>query len=338
MKDANVSIVICTRNRAESLRQTLESIARVEKPKYLSVELIVVDNGSTDATASVARDINLPGLPVRYVLESRPGLSFARNAGIATAAGDFILFCDDDVRPSSTWLAGMCAKLLSGKAEAVAGGITIAPALVRPWMTLYLRAVLASTESLDPDSPGRLIGANMAVSRGVFSRIPLFDSELGAGALGYGEETLFASQLLAAGFRIAGALNADVEHHFDPSRLSRRALLSAADKSGRSEAYKAWHWSHEIPEPCDHSFGSYRRDARMWAKLVRHRIADRRDPCVPTTDWEFQQVKSIAFRRQLRIEMQRPRQYERRGLMKVSPHHGRAGFVPSLLAGRASTT
>lgn len=312
-----VSIIICTRNRAASLRQTLESLGRVEIPVDVSAELLVVDNGSIDATASVIRDCRLPGIPVRYVREDRPGLSHSRNTGLAAAAGDIILFTDDDVRPSPTWIAGICRKIRTGEADAVAGGVIIAPELQRPWMSLYLRAVLASTESLDPTNPGRLIGANMAFGRQVFSRVPGFDCELGAGALGYGEETLFASQLLAAGLVIGGALDAAVEHHFDPSRLTRAALLSAAEKAGRSEAYIAWHWAHELPEPCDRTLQSYRRDARMWAKLIRHRLLNRRDPATPTCEWEIQQIKALAFRRQLRIEMLRPRGYSRRGTIKL---------------------
>ena len=313
----HISIIISTRNRAASLRETLHSLERAAVPDGSAVELIVVDNASTDETWQVIADFRPSRLAVRYLRENRRGLSRSRNAGLAAAEGDVLLFTDDDVRVPRDWIGAMCRKIQSGEADAVAGGVRIATHLARPWMSLYIRAVLAETASLDPRSPSRLVGANMAFSRRVLSQVPSFDEELGAGAMGYGEETLFSSQLLAAGFRIAGAMDAAVEHHFDPARLSRRALLDAAAQAGASEAYVAWHWEHEFPERCDRSLASYKRDARLWAKLLWHRLHRRADNAAPISDWEIQQVKAIAFRRQLRLEMQRPRQYERRALKKL---------------------
>ena len=315
---SRVSIVISTRNRAASLRDTLASLENVAIPAETAVELIIVDNGSSDQTRQVIGAFNPSRMSVRCIRENRPGLSRSRNAGLAASTGDIVLFTDDDVRAPRNWIDGMCRKIAVGEADAIAGGVRIAPDLLRPWMSLYVRAVLAETQSLDPNRPSRLVGANMAISRKVLSRVPGFDLELGAGAMGYGEETLFASQLVAAGFRIGGALDIAVEHHFDPSRLERRALLDAAEKAGCSEAYIAWHWAHEFPEPCDRSIRSYKRDLKLWAKLLWRRLQQPPHDGAPTTDWEIQQIKAIAFRRQLRLEMLRPRNYHRQGLVKIT--------------------
>ena len=79
---ASVSIIVCTRDRAESLRRTLDSLSACEPPADLSVELVVVDNGSTDHTPQIVEKATFHGLPVRRVYESAPGLSRARNAGL----------------------------------------------------------------------------------------------------------------------------------------------------------------------------------------------------------------------------------------------------------------
>src|SRR5206468_1126302 len=118
---ASVSIIICTRDRAAHLRQTLESIARVRIPDGWQLELIVVDNASVDETAQVIRECRMPGMPVRYLHEPRRGKGHALNTGIAAARGEILLLTDDDVRPGRDWIGAMCEPILAGKADAVGG-------------------------------------------------------------------------------------------------------------------------------------------------------------------------------------------------------------------------
>ena len=82
-----VSLLICTRNRAEDLKETLFSIGRIDVPAHMNAELIVVDNASTDGgrTAAVVRECSLPNMPVRYVYEEKRGQARARNAALAAS-------------------------------------------------------------------------------------------------------------------------------------------------------------------------------------------------------------------------------------------------------------
>src|SRR5688500_3483272 len=98
------SIVICTYNRAESLRQTLDAMAEVSVPSSWSVELLVVDNASTDRTAQVVSDCGLSDMSVHYIYEPRRGKGNAYNTAMAAARGDVFLFTDDDVRPPRNWI------------------------------------------------------------------------------------------------------------------------------------------------------------------------------------------------------------------------------------------
>src|SRR4029450_8136983 len=102
MVERTVSIIICTRNRAESLKPTLESIGRASIPQGWNVELLVVDNGSTDHTKSVLNETVMTNVTLRCVYEKTPGLSNARNAGIRETTGEIILFTDDDARVRGT--------------------------------------------------------------------------------------------------------------------------------------------------------------------------------------------------------------------------------------------
>jgi glycosyltransferase involved in cell wall biosynthesis len=80
----DVSLIIATRNRCQQLSRCLDSVRRVEFARLW--ELIVVDNGSTDATAEVIQQVRLTfPVPLRYVLEPKRGLGNAHNAGVGIA-------------------------------------------------------------------------------------------------------------------------------------------------------------------------------------------------------------------------------------------------------------
>jgi glycosyltransferase involved in cell wall biosynthesis len=243
-----VSIIICTRNRADSLKPTLESIGRALVPPGWNVELLVVDNGSTDHTHAVINAARGSNVILRSTHEPKAGLCHARNTGLRETSGQIILFTDDDIRVPLYWIEGMCRPIVDGVADAVAGGVIFPPpitdALARPPYSSR-RSWFASTEELDRAAPKRLVGANMAFHRRVLDRVPGFELELGPGALGFHDETLFSRQLLAAGYKLVGALDIMVEHHFDLSRLTQKGMLDLARKMGRSHAFVFHHWEHQ---------------------------------------------------------------------------------------------
>lgn len=309
-----VSIVICTRDRAKALRQTLAALAEVRIPPEMPTELLVVDNGSVDSTRAVVEACRLPDITVRYLFQPEPGLSRSRNAALAEARGQFFLFTDDDIRPPANWVTGMCGPLVRGAADAVAGGVRFAPHLERPWMQGAHRNMLASSDGLNPEAPDRLIGASMAFSRAVLQDVAGFDTELGAGALGMAEETLFAAQLRQAGRRIAGALDVQVEHHFEESRLLRQSFRASAEKFGRTSAYFKYHWEH----------ASIRFPA---LRLIKHHLELALWRALHWPEWhtaegmpvrEMEMLEEIAFYRQYLIERRRPRSYDHCGLVKKS--------------------
>lgn len=306
---ATVTVIICTRDRAESLRLTLASIARCTVVPGLSVELLVVDNGSRDHTWEVVEKAGYFGSPVRKVVETVPGLSRARNAGLRAASSDVILFTDDDVRVPAGWIDGMCRPILAGETDAVAGGVHF-PAAYESQLSQEpfrsRRGWLASTEDLDARAPSGLVGANMALSRKVVEAIEEFDPQLGAGALGFSEESLFAYRLIAAGFRIKTAFDVSVEHHFDLSRLARGTLLNMAARMGRSAAYVDYHWDQKDPTEAR---AKVRR--AMVLLTVERMKAPWRMLTQKLTGQETQRVQTLAYWRALAELAGHPRRYQR---------------------------
>lgn len=241
-KQMQVSIVICTHNRADDLRATLASLGGVDVPSGSDVEVVIVDNGSTDQTAQVVQEAQLPMMRITYLYESWPNKSNALNKGIRVATGSILLLTDDDVRFPAQWIEKMCRPIAYNNADATGGGIRIAPHLRRRWILEAFPCFCAALETTEGLATPVLFGANMAFSRKILEKVPGFDVVLGPGGLGNCEDSLFVMQMRDAGYRLQMVHDAWVEHFFDASRLKSKSILRAARNLGRSEAYVHLRW------------------------------------------------------------------------------------------------
>ncbi|WP_119301605.1 glycosyltransferase family 2 protein [Dongia deserti] len=107
MTPPSLTIAICTKDRAQRLARLLDSLKLVkETSRFLSTEILVVDNASVD---SATRDAVAGFEGAQYVFEPRAGLDFARNAALRHATGDLLAFLDDDVVVDQHWLDGLFA-------------------------------------------------------------------------------------------------------------------------------------------------------------------------------------------------------------------------------------
>ena len=311
----HVSMIICTRNRAESLRQTLKSFECLEVPVGFKVDLLVVDNCSDDHTKQVILESPLKHIPVRYQLEERKGASYARNRGMKETTGEIILFTDDDVRPLPNWIGGMCQPLIDGKAEAVQGGVRAAPELFTPWLAnspdKWMVALTKGEGQRYFEEGDALIGASMCFVRSVLEKVPGFDVEVGPGALGSCEDTIFTKQLQVVGYRCYANLDLYVEHHFDPKRLTKEGFLNVARAIARSSAYIDYHFEHKtisLPQL---------KYAWAWLRKLMRPISPFEPASEVATHNQVCDAYRNAYYGQYLIECRRPRNYERHGLRKI---------------------
>lgn len=138
MTNLYISVLICTRNRAAQLKNVLDSLSAMKVPAELSWELVIVDNGSSDNTAQVVEQYSSQ-LPARCVREDTPGLSNARNKGVAEARGEYICWTDDDVELDPNWLNAYFEAFKKHPDGAVFGG-KIIPKFIPPtpeWVSQY---------------------------------------------------------------------------------------------------------------------------------------------------------------------------------------------------------
>lgn len=314
----DVSILICTRNRAEFLRDTLRSLASTKVPPAWKVELLIVDNASTDETPEVVTEEAPDALNPRRIVEPTPGLSHARNRGIDAAKGQVLLFTDDDVRVPSVWVEPMASPILEGRSEAVAGGVRLTDELYRTWMSDLHAGLLADTRALKRREEARLVGANMAIGRSVFDTIPGFDPELGAGhrTLGFHEETLLTLQMRKAGFQIETAYDVVVEHHPQPDRIHWEAYGHAAEKLGRSDAYLDHHWRHAHGEWLRSSVAWTVWSASLWVYRRMLDLVEREEEGM--NRFEMYLRRRIAYHEQMMDFAGTPSKYDQYGIQKRS--------------------
>jgi len=221
-----ISVIVCTYNRAPTLRRMLESFFQQQDLNRLDHELIVVDNNSTDDTAQVAKAFSdRPGFC--YVLEERQGLSFARNRGLNESAGDFVSFLDDDVIVDPRWLANLQKCLDETNADAVGGKVDLKFFTPPPaWLGPLFRMHLAELDL----APGRVAGlngsgysgCNVTLRKEALRHAGGFDAALGRTGtqLACYEDTVVLHRIESAGGRMVYDAAVRVEHLVGPERMT----------------------------------------------------------------------------------------------------------------------
>jgi GT2 family glycosyltransferase len=229
----SVSVVVPIYNAIRTLPSCLAAIERLD-PKPL--EIVLVDNGSTDGSFSIiqtfAHERSL--LSIRVIEESKRGAATARNAGIQAAKGDIVAFMDADCAPDPSWLLHLVEPFGEPEVGAVAGSVLAAPAATR----LELFSALYTLQS--PDRPARhrrwtpweggFPTANFAVRRDLLLQLKGFDEEV----VIYGEDYDLCARLYARGASIQYSPEAKIYHYH---RTTFAGMLRQAFGFGRSHPY-----------------------------------------------------------------------------------------------------
>ncbi len=226
-----LSLVICSRNRASQLEETLNTLVHLEWPP--SSELIIIDNGSSDGTPSVIDGFKSQA-PVQVVdaIEPQRGLGTARNRGWRLAKGEIVAFTDDDCYPEKKCLQFFLDCFQEDPRLGFLGGRIL---LHDP--TDY-RITIQESDCRHEILPGAFIeagliqGANMAIRRRALESVGGFDNRLGAGALFSCEDVDVLARMSAKGWHGAYDPRPLVYHHHRrKSRAEVNRLMREYDRA-----------------------------------------------------------------------------------------------------------
>jgi glycosyltransferase involved in cell wall biosynthesis len=210
----SLSLIVCTRNRADSLDRCLAAIAAIEPPRSHEFEFILVDNGSTDETPAVfERWRNVMPFTARYIFENEPGTGNALNCGYRNSRGTILATTDDDCYPSPDFARSVLAAFADPKIGVVTGrillhdptdaAITIEESTTRRRFTAgrYVR-------------PGQFTGANLSFRCAALASIGGFDPLFGPGGyIGSGADCDAAARVCLAGWDGLYEPTIVVSHH-----------------------------------------------------------------------------------------------------------------------------
>ena len=244
-----VTVAVCTFNRAESLRRTLDSLVAMRVARDLAWELIVVNNNSTDHTDAVIAEYR-DRLPMRREFEPLHGHSNARNRAIAAAGGEYIIWTDDDVIVGTGWLAAYAGAFRRWPDAVVFGG-RIKPRYEPPvarWVAESERvlggpfAIRDFGDEVQPLSVAESripYGANFAV-RTAEQRVFRYDPNLGLAPnrRRYEDEVDVITRLLASGARGYWVPQAIVEHCIGRERQTIRYIAAFNEGWGETCAFR----------------------------------------------------------------------------------------------------
>src|SRR5215831_1609164 len=253
MQISSATILICTYNRAPLLRETLAAMQHMKKPENCAVDIIIVDNNSTDNTAAAVKQAaSITRFPITLLQERRQGKSFALNTGLAAATGDVLALTDDDVLPAVDWLAKMVSDFRTERVNFVFGKVlprwtaTPPPELLTPaaqaiWGPLAIVDYGDVPQHYRVDSKGQRlpIGANIGFLRSALVAIGGWRTDLGKvnNTLISGEDHEIFSRLRHHGLYY-GFYDpvVSVRHYVPASRMTRRYFRKWFYWSGKTHA------------------------------------------------------------------------------------------------------
>jgi glycosyltransferase involved in cell wall biosynthesis len=216
-----LSVIIATRNRAHAIAESLDSIAAsLANAASVDAEIVVVDNGSRDATSKAVEQwaTGCP-FPVRLVMEPRPGLSVARNRALGTAQGELLVFTDDDCRLSKEYISELLRYDASDIEPVLRGGSvelgdkTDLPITIRTTAT-HERFNRQTDPATHDAIVGHISGCNMAMRRALIEKLGPFDERFGAGSkLESGEDSDYLFRAYLEGFTLEYVPDMTVFHY-----------------------------------------------------------------------------------------------------------------------------
>lgn len=242
----DISVVVCTRNRARQLLACLERFG--QQATTVDWELLIVDNASTDDTRAVA-DAFIDGfdIPACTLHESARGNGAGRNAALPWARGGVIGFTDDDCYVAEDYVAQLARTFASHPVDYIAGRILLYDPDDAP-LTINESTVPFDVPAHRPVPGAFMQGANMAFRREPLLRQGGFDPVFGAGARFAGEDWEVAMRVSDAGGAGRYEPSVVVWHHHgrkaaDAPALWRYYLIGEGALYAKMLLYSRFKWA-----------------------------------------------------------------------------------------------
>ena len=233
-----ISIIVCTRNRAESLPLCLNSIEQAAVAnRAVEVELVIVDNGSTDATAALLQTWQKStSVRCRVLSAEERGLSHARNYGLQQATGNIIAFTDDDCTVTPDYLTQLERAYAADAGPTLRGGrVELGDPRDLPFT---IKTDLAPQRFAGGHPGGFIHGCNLTMSRSALELVGRFDTRLGAGqSIGAAEDSDFVYRAHRSGVMVLYDPSIVVFHHHGRRDFAEVRLLQEVYNLGNGALY-----------------------------------------------------------------------------------------------------
>jgi GT2 family glycosyltransferase len=277
MPAIQLTVLLATRNGEHVLPRVLAGY-RDAHPPPVGWKIVVVDNGSTDATAQVLNSFRRT-LPLRVFGEPIAGKSRALNTGLQAIEGRLVILSDDDTIPGPSFLTAWAAFLEREQDFELLGG-TIEPLFdgrAPQWLVeSRLRfAMMFGERNLaeGPTHPDEIFGGNWAVRTSVFERGYRFDETLGPNSTDsdypMGQETEFCRRVARAGARCWFARGPQVQHIVKPELVTTAGWAKRAYRLGRGRARLMWTIGDIGPKLAPTWWQTLRAHARIGLQRLR---------------------------------------------------------------------
>ena len=249
MRRTDICIAVCTRNRPEPLSEALQSLAGLTTSDEFRYSVLVVNNGSIEATSKIILDAksNYPQLNLRSVNEPRVGFAHARNRATQETDAPWIAFFDDDQIADPNWLIELWQTTQRNKTVCVGGAVHlkfIAPTF-QPGP--YCRQMLGETQ---PDATEHQCASgfnpgtgNLLIKRSVILEVGGFATD----HIGRGEDSILIAKLRAKNYAVWFTPSALIHHVISPERNRPAAYLRLAKEASYAGCFGWIRWGWRLP-------------------------------------------------------------------------------------------
>ncbi|AUC61034.1 Glycosyl transferase, family 2 [Cyanobacterium sp. HL-69] len=248
MSSLSISVVICTYNREAYLKLALDSLLKQDIKDY---QIVVVDNASTDGTATIVQELLQDNPQLSYVYEPQLGLSVARNTGVKSTNGDIVAYLDDDAIAPPHWLRTLLEVYENDSQVVIAGGkvnlilpegVSHLPSWLSDDMAIALGFYDLGNEVKQINDAGLTPrGLNYSFRRSFWEEVGGFDvkfDRVGNNLLSNGD-LVFTEIAIKNGKKVLYIPMAEVGHNVQPERLTKNWFLRRSWWQGVSEYYRA---------------------------------------------------------------------------------------------------